>query len=348
MDANRLFPESARIPALTARQLDSYSLADLIAATARDDQGRLRFYREISDEVQERTGAVSTSPRAYFLPSNYVVRDMTAAGVSGSNYLVGSPVVGFASGLFANSLIAALPLRLVPMQGNGTITASTATPTITWLSDENTAADDAAMAFGSRALAIKSVAITGTISHQLERSTNAAASAFVEQQFGQRLAEAAGTALVDGTGASGQPLGLLRLAGTTSTSGTTLGASGLRDLLAAVEGYTAGSVRFVLGVTAAKLLRSREVATGAGLLLTGDNRIFGVPAIVSRCMPADALLVADFGRVSWATWGPIEAVVSPVSSPTAFRAGAVGVRLRWDMDFVADFPAIVGKSMSIT
>ena len=76
----------------------------------------------------------------------------------------------------------------------------------------------------------------------------------------------------------------------------------------AAEGYSANGLRFVLGVAAAKLLRSREVASGSGLLLA-DNMIFGYPAIVSRSMPADALLLADFSGISWATWGAIEAVV---------------------------------------
>lgn len=346
MITREFFPSGAYVSSLTQRQVQTYGLADLIDATRRDDDKRLGFYREISSAIASETGASPSSLRSYFLPTNYVTRDMTAAGVSGSNYLVGSPVAGFASGLFANSLIGTLPLRVVPMQGNGSITASTTSPTVTWLADEGTEIADASMALGSRSLVAKTVSVTATISHTMGKMADSAAPQ-IEQQLGARLGEASGTALVDGAGNSGQPLGLLRIANTTSTSGSNLAASGIRDLLAAAEGYSANGLRFVLGTTAAKLLRSREVASGAGLLLA-NGMIFGYPAIVSRCMPADALLLADFSRVTWASWGAIEAVVSPLASSAGFRVGSIGVRLMWTMDFAADHASIIGKSTSIT
>lgn len=347
MKLTRQHLPSATFLDLPRRQLERYSLSELIDAAARDDTERLRFYSEISDTIQTRVGTPTTTHRSYYVPGDYLVRDMTVASASGGGYLVDAPVAGFASGLFANSIIGALPLRVMPMQGNGSMAVSTATPTVTWLSSESAVAADAAMSFGTRSTSPKSVSVVAHVSRQLDRQTDGAGMRFVEQQLAQRMAEAVGTALCQGSGTAGEPSGLLTISGTTSASGTSLGWSGILDLLAGAEGFSTSGLTFLLGTGAAKVLRAREKASGSGMVLDGD-RIGGYPVIVTRCMPTDALLVADFSRVTWATWGTLEVTVTPLASATAFRTGLIGIRLMWSMDFAADHPSIIGKAESIT
>lgn len=343
MNTRDHFPTSTFLD-LTRRQVERFSITELISAAARDDRETLRFYAECTDALAQRTGQTPSTHRSHLIPSDVLVRDMQAATGSGA-YLVGQQH-GFVSGLYNNTLIGALPLRRMPMKDNGALAATTTAPTITWLSDENAEAADANPTFGTRSLVPKSVAVVAHISHQMN-AQQPDALPFVEAELGAKMAEAAGTALCQGTGSSGQPTGLLTIANTTSTSGTNLAWSGIRDLLAATEGYSADGLRFLLGVDAAKVLRAREKASGSGMVLA-DGRIDGYQATVTRCMPVASLLVADFSRVSWATFGNMEITVSPLSSGAAFARGAVGVRLMWHIDFVADHPSIVGKSVSIT
>lgn len=118
-------------------------------------------------------------------------------------------------------------------------------------------------------------------------------------------------------------------------------------MLAASEGYDSGSLAFVAGVTAAKLLRSRETFSGAGAILS-NGAIDGVPCHVSRACPPDALVLAPWQSVVYASWGGLEVTVSPVASGTAFGAGRIGVRLTATLDFALEQAACVAVSTSIT
>lgn len=340
----RLHLPSGAYLGLTQREAQRYLLGEMIHAAATDDVDKLGFYRECSDAIMKRTGAQPSTVSSYFVPVDYMVRDLTAASASAGGYLVDAPV-GFASGLFAQTLIGTLPLRPLPMNGTGAL-AATASVATQWLTTEATEASNAEPTFGMRAVVPKTVISTAFVSRQLALQSPGGMQ-FGEQQIGAKLGEAADTALVDGTGVEGQPHGLLRIAGTTSTIGTSLGWSGVRDMIAACEGYTAGGLQFVLGTTAAKLLRAREKASGNGMVLA-DGKIDGIPVVVSRAMPADALLLAPWPTVVMATWGALEVTVTPLASPGAFQRGAIGVRLVWTLDFVAEQPSAIGVATSIT
>lgn len=329
---------------LTRKEAARYSLVELIDAAAVEDRSKLQFYRECSDAIAARLGPASTG-FSFYLPTDVMTRDLTAANASGGGYLVGQEM-SFASGLFGANLLSALPMRTLPLTGNGVMAAMTPATT-QWLGGEAAESSTADPTFGQRAVDPKTVIVTFFKSRQLHLQAGPSGQSFIEQQIGAKLGEAAGIALVNGSGVSGQPVGLLKAVGTTSTSGSSLAWSGVSDLIAASEGYTASGLIFVLGVTAAKLLRQREKASGNGMVYA-DGKIDGIPVIVSRCAPADSLLLAPWPTVVFATWGAPELTVTPLASSSAFQTGKIGVRLAWSVDFIADQASAVGKSESIT
>lgn len=327
---------------LTRKEVDGFLFGELIQAAATDDLPRLRRYRGYSDAVAASAGRQTTTGWSFFIPGDVLTRDLTAANAPGGGFLT-STDVSFGSGLYGASLLGSLPMRVQPMSANAAlaVTSSVATQ---WLSTEGTQATQADPTFGQRAMTPKTVAAAVFIGRTLSIQTD---TRFIEQELGAKLGEAVATALISGSGAAGEPTGLLTLAGTTSTAGASLAWAGVRSLISAAEGYTAGGLVFVAGVTAASLLRSREKATGSGMILA-DGKIDGIPLIVSRCAPADALILAPWPLVVMATWGALEVTITPLASPGAFQSGKIGVRLMWSVDFVPMHASVVGKATSIT
>lgn len=343
------FADGARV-GLTRHELGRYSLARLAVAAAGEDRGELTFYRDHSDAVARRIGAPPSTFNSFYLPADYVdpvqTRDLTSGNAAGGGYLVAGYEVAFADGLYGATPLGRLPMRTSGATGDTGI-AVTGSAASQWLSTEATQTNTADPTFGIRSGVPKTVSTVSNMSRHLVLQTGPAGVRYVERQLGKKVGDTVATALFNGSGASGEPLGLLNVSGTTSTSGSSLGWSGIRDLLAAAEGYEAGDLVFVMGVNAAKLLRSREKATGSGFVLA-DGRIDGYPVLVTRCMPTDALLVAPWSLVNMTTWGALEVTITPFSSPGAFQSGKIGMRIMWSLDFTVDHPAVVGKATSIT
>ncbi|HMM85344.1 phage major capsid protein [Azohydromonas sp.] len=330
---------------LTVRQASRYSLGELIRAAAHDDKSVLPFYREISEAIAAKTGQQPTTFRSFYIPNDVLVRDMTASGSSGSNYLVGTQNAGFAGALFATSITARLPLRRAQLTGNGTIAAVTTAPTVAWLSDEATQAPDGAPVVGQRSMTPKTIATTQFVSKQFDLQSPGAIS-FVEQQMGAALAKAVDVAFISGGGSGGEPLGLLQVPNTVSQSGTTLAYSGVCTMIAAAEGYGGAPVA-IMGVDVARLLRQRAKIT-SGEPIYSNGKLDGLDVFVSRAAPDDAMVLLDPTLIAEARWGTVEVTISPLASPTAFRYGGIGVRLMLSIDWAVDHPSTIAKSTSIT
>lgn len=331
---------------LTTKERERFSLHSLVRAMLQGDVETMREFRAISAATRAQSMAPPSDLGGELLPIDSLSRrDLTAASASGGGYLKPTEL-DYASALHAASVAERLPLRHMPLQGDlamGTgLTVSTA-----WQSTEGTAVSHTDPDFTGGAATPKTVGCTVTASRHLWLQMVAAGRAFLEAQLARAMAVAKDTAFINGSGASGQPMGLLNASGTTSESGTSLAWSNICTLLAASDGYEVDGMSFVLGVDTAKLLRQREKAAGSGLILSGGT-IDGMPAYVTRAAPADALLVFPAGRVVAAEWGALEVAMTETASAAAFAAGKVSIRLLQSVDWFAEKPALVGKSTSIT
>lgn len=330
---------------LTRTELDAYSLSELIMAAAMVDSNKLRRYREITDAIHAKTGEAPTTISSFFIPHEFATRDLTAASASGGGYLADTQV-SFGTGLWGSNLIGRLPIRIEPLRGNLS-SAEVASVSTQWLQTEATEASHASPQFTAAAATPKTVCSFSLGSNTFQAQAGVEGLRFVERAMGAQLAQDVSKALINGSGTSGQPQGLLNTPSTVDVPGTTLGWSGVRDMIAAAEGYTVDGLVFVAGITAAKTLRNRELASGSGMVFA-DGKIDGIPVYVSRCAPDDSLVLAPWPLVAMCTWGAIELTVTPFASPTAFKNGQIGIRLIWSVDFYADHPSAIAKSTSIT
>lgn len=330
---------------LTAKETARYSLAELVRAQVTGDTRALQFYSTASDALAEAAGTPTSTHRSFYVPADVMTRALTAGAPTAGGYLAETER-RFAGELYAAGLFGRLPLRRLPAKGN--IAMGTATDVaVQWQATETSEVSHASPTFAARVMEPKTVAAVVTMSKQFAVAAGAEAAAFVERELARALAQAVDAAMVDGTGIDGQPTGLLRLAGTTSTGGTGIAYNGVCDLLAAAEGHDAGGTAFVMGATAAKLLRQRAKTAGGNMVFE-NGAVDGVPAHVSRAMPADALLVAPWSTIAMGVFAPLEVTIAPNASSNDFLAGRVAIRLMWAVDFAAAHPAAVGKATSIT
>lgn len=200
-----------------------------------------------------------------------------------------------------------------------------------WLAAEGTNAPTTQPVVGQIAMTPKAAAAFTTYSRQFSIQTNHGD----EMVASQLLSAAAGLldqALIAGTGASGQPLGLVNTAGVSTTSGTALAYAGLRTMRKQI--ITAGGhedrLAWIGGVDAQDLLGGRERATGGGRFLWDDNGIMGRPAFATAYCPATTLLCGDWSHAVVAIWGPGFTV--ELDPYTSFKSGAISGRIIVECD----------------
>jgi len=244
--------------------------------------------RARSTEIAERAGVQPSLRDSVMIELPMQQRDMSVAGVSGSNYLVNT---GNAGGIFMESLQGAmigarLGVKTLPMgRDSGALPVITTAPTTTWLSSESAQASTSQPVIGSRLADPKAVAAKITFSHQLAAQANPAVEALLMSELARAVAAAVDSALFNGTGLSGQPTGILTIPGTVSASGGSLDLADIADLVEDV--ISAGAPMVSPGWAAdgptLEVLLTRARATDVGEMLTDDaTKLAGFPLMASK------------------------------------------------------------------
>ena len=212
-----------------------------------------------SAELIARDGALARATAMRMPDDALMLRDMTAAGSSGSNYLVGTQNVGYLPALQPASVVLKLGAQQISVgPGNAVLPKGTAGATTYWLTSENDAITESQPTIGQVAATPKILAALTEISHQMLRQSNA------EEVVRAELRRAAATALdaaaLQGTGASGQPLGILNTPSVGAFAGTTLNRSALVNAqldVATANAVISGNVGYVTTPTIANTLANR-------------------------------------------------------------------------------------------
>jgi HK97 family phage major capsid protein len=237
------------------------------------------------------------------------------------------------------------------MVGDGSIARVGTGFTTTWLGDEATGAAESTATFAVTAATPKTAGGYFEVSRMVLLQASAAAAQLPVRELARQVQHAVNVAFRDGDGASGQPLGVMR-APIGEQSGTSLAWAGIIEMMRLVEAtgpFAASRAAFVMDPATAKLLRTREVAAGAGLILAG-GMIGGYRAIVTTAMPASSLLFGDWSQAVECTWGVLEVGADPYAADNGagFRKGIVGVRCFQTTDAAVLRPGSFAKSESIT
>lgn len=333
-------------------ELRHATLAGLVRAIATDDKAELNRYRDLSDAVEAIVGP-RMGAQTYLLPADMLgpqKRDMTVGGAEGGGpYLIGSEILGFADALSKRSILGRLPVQQHQgLKADQTFLRGIGKTTAQWLaSDGETPSVSSDPTLGAVSLSPKTVMCTTTVTRALLLQGGPLADAVIRGALAGSLAEAVDTALINGSGTSGQPLGLMNQAGIGSRAGTDFDLADAAAMLTDADGYSqADTLTWVCGATAAELLRQRPKVSGGEVMLLDDtDRMLAKPVLVSRAAPASTLVLAQWASLHFCQWGALEIAADPF---TMFNMGLVVLRSLWRVDFGIESPAQVAVATTVT
>ena len=289
-----------------------------------------------------------------FIPAEILYRDLNTAVAGTGGYLVGAVNVSFIDALRNVALAYRVGVQRMPNQReNLTFPRQTDSATVAWLNTETTPATESTLTFGQVAGAPHTASVYTEISHQLLEQSNPAVEGVVTTGFAKDLAVAVDGAVFTGSGANGQPLGIIGTAGIGGVTGTSLGYAGLVEAQTDIANSNAivnpTSLAHVTTPAVAQLLKGRQRFTGTDSPLwrgaIHEGEIEGVRAFSTKQMPTASMLYGDFSSVIVVEWGVLALEVNPFSD---FKAGIVGVRGLWSIDVLVLHPASFTLISSIT
>jgi len=336
---------------MSKKETANYSVTRALRAAMTKDWSKAGMELEAHKAVMSVHGVNARSGSSFFVPMEVQARsqggrrDMTVAGVSGSQYLVNTDNQpgNFIDLLRNDSVVLSLgATRLTGLVGNITIPKMTAGGTAYWLADENTAITESQATLGQLSLSPKNVAALTEISHQLMSQSSPDVEAMVMNDLAQVLALAVDVAAIRGAGNNGQPQGIVGTSGVGMFD--TDDTSTFADVLAAqVDVMAANALRpgcaYVADPASAALLmgRSRFANTDTpiwnGSLLEG--MMAGFPCRATNQMAANTMLFGLWPSVVVAEWGQLELMVNPYSD---FTRGLSAVRAWYAIDTGMRYP----------
>lgn len=352
-------PSPASKLGLTSRETKNFSMCRAINACIDKDWKDAGFELECSRAVAQKLGKVN-APTKFYVPFEVLERevpiqkrDLTVATAGAGGFLVSTDNMGFVEMLRNRSVAFRMGARrLSGLQGNVTIPRQSAAATAVWLANEASTVTESQQTFVQIALTPKTVGAYTEVSRLLLLQSSPAAEGIVTDDLAQVTAVAADLGVLNGSGASGQPTGILGTAGIGSVTGTSLAAAGVIEFQTDVATSNVAPLRggYVTTPAVAGLLMVRPElpSTGTTRLWQGniwDGNLFNFPAMTSNQMPAATMLFGDWQEVVVAEWGVLEVEVNPYAN---FQAGIVGVRALYSMDVGVRRPFAFSSASSIT
>lgn len=340
-----------------------YSLMRALRAAANNDWKDAGLELECNETISRRLDRTPKSRASFFVPLDKMMeglphtgkRDMTAAGSSGSNYLVSTDnQPGSFIDLLRNTSVALRMgvTKLSGLKGNVTIPKMTAGNTAYWLSDENTAITESQPTIGQLSLSPKNVAALTEVSHQLLSQSSPDAESLLMSSIARDIGLAVDVAILRGSGSAGQPTGIATTGSIGAFAGTSLAAAGLLDAQADVAASNAlypGCGYVTTPAVAALLMARPELpSTGTTRMWKGnmaEGSIFDFPAMSSAQMSTATMLFGWWPSVILAEWGVLELMVNPFSD---FTRGLSAVRGWYTCDVGVRYAGAWSYSSSIT
>lgn len=319
-------------------------------------------------EIAKRLGRNENDPNKFFVPLEIserqypmplealayqlMKRDLTVASGSGGGFLVQTTNMGFIELLRNRSVIMAMgATRLGGLQGNISIPKQTTAGSITWLTSESAQISETNQVFAQVALTPKTVGGYTELSRLLLLQSNPSAEGLVMSDLAAIVALEVDRAGLTGSGASGQPTGIINTAGIGGVTGTSIAYAGIVEFQTDVAAGNAltGNCGYATTPAVAGLLKQRvKFSSTASPIWDGqllDANVDGYRGMASNQIPSANILFGDFGQVIVAEWGVLELDINPYAN---FQAGIVGVRAIYTVDIGVRYPSAFSLATSVT
>jgi HK97 family phage major capsid protein len=304
--------------------------------------------REHLQQLARDAGRNFDDQRVY-VPFSAFNRDLLTASGTAGGYLVSGRETHEAVDILRPWSVTARAGVVIEtgLVGNQAVPKVTAKATAEWQTLETTAISGSQPTLGEIALLPKTVGVTLDFSRQLARQTNA--EKFVQRELLRTAGTAVDQAVINGSGIAGEPLGLMRVPGVQTQSGTTLNSGVLSMKQKAAEANVNDErIAFLSTPAVRALLEARERASGGGKFVWENDRVADRPAYVSTDLPAGVMIAGDFSNVYVGVWGAGLIVEINPHDPQAFKAGIIRARVLVSLDVAVLHPSGFVVASSIT
>ena len=336
---------------LSINDTRQFSLSRAVLAIANENWTNAGFEAECSREIAKRLGLVA-DPKKFFVPMDVQKRDLTVATGSAGGNLVQTSNQSFIDILRNLSVAQRMGVtNLSGLQGSVTIPKLTTSATPVWLANEAATITESTPVFGQLALTPKTVGAYNEISRQLLLQSSPTADSIVSTDLARVLATAVDLAVIAGSGAAGQPLGIIGTAGIGSVTGTAIAYAGILEFQTDTAAGNAlfATSGYITTPLVAGLLKARvKFASTASPIWEGPmhaGNVDGYQAMASQQVPTGNILFGDFTKVILAEWGVLQVEVNPYAN---FQAGIVGIRAMYTIDVGVRYAAAFSLATGVT
>lgn len=366
-------PQSVSALGLTSRETGKYSLCRAIMAAHSSDWKNAGFELECHNAIAERTNKPQERGHFYvplevqrrntpfdgasFMERNggnfgHLSRDLNTATGGAGGFLSATSVASFDELLRNISFAFRMgATRLTGLRDNITIPRQSAAATAEWLASESSAPTESQQTFVQLSMAPKTVGAYTELSRKLLLQSSIDVEGLVNADLAAVAALAVDSATINGTGTSGQPLGVLNVTGVGSVSGSSLGLAGILETQTDLASANVMPLRggYVTTPTVAGLMIAEVMfANTASPLWVGNiwnGQMMGFPAMSTNQAPAGTMVFGDWSKLVVGEWGVLEIDTNPYAS---FAAGIIGVRALYSVDVGVRLPAAFTVASSIT
>lgn len=365
---------------LTEADKRQYSLARAILA-CKDNrmQQDAPFELECHNAIAERSNKMPDTPHVFYVPLDVQrrrmsvgdlerqriaqqlglsQRDLTTADASAGGFLVQTSVQGFDELLRNISVVMRMgATRLTGLRDNVTIPRQTGAATADWLTTEADTIAETQQTFTQLPLTPHTVGAYTELSRKLLLQASLDIEGLVNADLAAVVALAADLAALQGSGAAGQPTGLINVTGIGAVADAVIDYADILEFQSDVATSNVMPMRggYVTTPAVAALLMARSRFANTDTPLWSGNlwnggvpfpiNEGGFPAMSSNQVPAADVIFGDWAKMVIAEWGVLEVDTNPYAG---FTAGIIGVRAMYSLDVGVRYPAAFSRMDAAT
>jgi HK97 family phage major capsid protein len=317
---------------LSKKEIRQFSVVRAIAALANPGDRRLReaaaFEFEASDAAAQRYGRTA---QGLMIPNDVLgVWKQRDLNTSDDNEIVATNLLAneFIDVLRNSASVMRAGARMLPgLVGNVAIPKKTAASAGTWISTEGGAPTESEPTFGTVSLTPKTVGAFSDMTRQLILQSTPSIEALVRDDLTQALALAIDKGALEGSGASGQPTGILNTVGVNKPTSFAAAVPTFAEMVAletavAEDNALFGNLAYITDAATLGGLKTKSKDTGSGMFVAENNQANGYPIIRTQQATAGNVYFGNFSDCMIGMWGGLDLTVDPY---TASNTGTVRV-----------------------
>lgn len=310
-------PVSVAAPVTTPAERERYSIIRAINSAM---TGANCFEREISNELVKRSG-VPVNNNSIRIPFEvaYGKRDLSAGGSgTGAEFLTGEygdVIEALRPKLLADSL----GVNVTTVEGNQLRLPKLGKTTFGWRSTENAAVSESTPTTSQLSLTAKSGGTYVDISKALTKQSSYSVENLIMNALVKDISVGINTALLNGSGSSGQPTGIINTSGVGSVTISSMTYAKAVEFVSDVIGndVTDGKFAFVTTPTVWGTLKTRSKETGyPDYIIDANDNMAGYKVNPTTMMPSGTILFGDFSKSIIVLFNGVDITVDPYTLAT--------------------------------